>query len=59
MATSSDDGKTFVKPSLGLVAFGNSSANNIVLALTRVPGAVVVAGAVFVDDHPVLVLVLF
>eukprot|EP00037_Helgoeca_nana_P023362 m.242186 g.242186 ORF g.242186 m.242186 type:complete len:577 (-) comp26326_c0_seq1:140-1870(-) len=51
LATSTDYGKNFAKPSLGLVAFGNSTANNIVLALTRAPGVVVVAGAVFVDDH--------
>jgi hypothetical protein len=52
LAKSSDGGLSFDKPSLGLVTFGSSSANNIVLALTRTPGKVVVAGAVFVDNHP-------
>ena len=51
MATSSDEGRTFTKPNLGLVAFCNTSATNIVLALTREPGKVVVAGAAFVDDR--------
>jgi hypothetical protein len=51
LAKSEDGGKTFQKPDLHTVQFGNSTANNIVLVLTNGTG-LVTFGAVFVDDAP-------
>jgi hypothetical protein len=51
LATSSDGGRTFVKPALHTVQFGGSTANNIVLVLTN-QSQLVAFGAVFVDNSP-------
>jgi len=51
LAKSLDGGRTFTKPTLNAVRFGNSTANNIVLVLTNAT-TLVTFGAVFVDDAP-------
>jgi hypothetical protein len=51
LAKSSDGGRTFAKPPLYAVTFGNSSTNNIVLVLTN-GSKLVTFGAVFVDGAP-------
>ena len=51
LATSSDGGRTFIKPTLHVVQYGGSTANNIVLILTN-RTQLVTFGAVFVDDGP-------
>lgn len=50
VATSTDHGATFTKPSLGITPFRNSTQNNIVLALTT-GSALVTFGAVFEDTR--------
>jgi hyaluronoglucosaminidase len=51
LAKSSDGGRTFIKPLLHAVSFGNSTANNIILVLTN-GSQLVTFGAVFVDEAP-------
>ena len=48
LATSANGGRTWTKPSLGLVEYAGSKANNIVIAL----GGDCNGGNVFVDDNP-------